>query len=255
MEYRRTENNEEIVLSYCPARQVEEIELRYERDLPERMRVQEKELCAEEIVQRHTVSDVSDLTEPKHGKRRSWITLSAILVSFALIVGGIGAGIWGIVDTASNFFSAIIIPDGNDGGDNNGNGNSGSTEDVPDSGRPESADKGGAPQIDAYRPEGSASGLNLISVVPGREILTAGEIYDKVAPSTVTIIGVHGEAYSVGTGVIFASDGYIITNYHVIAGCVDCEVWITNEYGVDSTYPARFVGGDDEKDLAATQWS
>ena len=258
MEYKRVENSEEIVLTYCPARQVEAVELRYERDLPERMRAREQEKvpCVDESVSAREVNranTVSELTEPKHGKRRSWITLSAILLSFVLIVGGIGFGIWGIVDTAADFFFAVRLPEGNYGG-SSGNEDSGTNEggkeNLPDIDRNETVDKGGAPQIDAYRPPAGTPGLNLVSAAPDREILTAGEIYGKVAPSTVTNIGIYEETYSVGTGVIFTSDGYIITNYHVIAGCVECEVWVTNEYGVDSTYPARFVGGDDAKDLA-----
>ena len=261
MEYRRTENGGEIVLSYCPERQVKEIELRYECDLPEQMRTKAQEPDVDESVAPRvakTVSTVSELTEPKNGKRKSWITLSAIMISFVLIVGGIGAGIWGVVDYAVNYLPSIMIPDGNnkvnDNANNGGNNNSGSDEggkeNLPDADRNEKTGKGEAPQIDAYRPTDTTPGLNLVSVAPGREMLTAGEIYDKVSPSTVTIIGIHGETYSVGTGVIFTSDGYIITNYHVIAGCVECEVWVTNEYGVDTTYPARFVGGDDKKDLA-----
>ena len=260
MEYRRTENNEEIVLAYCPARQVEAIELRYERDLPERMRVREEETetvpCVENSVsarEEKRAHTVSELVEPKRGKRRSLITLSAILLSFALIVGGIGFGIWGIVDTAADFFSAVRLPEENYGGsgnnDNSGS-NGGGKEDLPEVDRNETINKGGEPQIDGYRPDAGTTGLCLVSADADRKVLTAGEIYDKVSPSTVTILGIHGETYSVGTGVIFRSDGYIITNYHVIAGCVECEVWVTNEYGVDSTYPAYFVGGDDAKDLA-----
>lgn len=258
MEYKRVENSEEIVLTYCPAKQVDAVELRYERDLPERMRAreQEKASCVDESVsarEANRANTVSELTEPKHGKRRSWITLSAILLSFVLIVGGIGFGIWGIVDTAADFFFAVRLPQtppGDSDDNENGGSNAGGKDNLPNIDRNETVVKDGAPQIDAYRPPAGTSGLNLISAAPDRKILTPGEIYDKVAPSTVTIIGIHGETYSVGTGVIFTSDGYIITNYHVIAGCLDCEVWVTNEYGVDSTYPARFVGGDDDKDLA-----
>ncbi len=256
MEYQRMEHGEEIVLTYCPARQTEAVVLRYERELPTRMRVQaQSEPCEAQVPQpteEPQDSVVSELLEPKGGKRRSWLTFSVLAVCFVLLIGGIGAGIWGIADaTADFFFSAIIIPDpdGNFGGDNrenNGNDADNGKGTIPDGG----ADRGGVPQIEVYRPTDNTSRLRLVGVSAHREALTAGEIYDKVAPSTVTIIGIHGETYSVGTGVIFTSDGYIITNYHVIAGCVECEVWVTNEYGVDSTYPARFVGGDDKKDLA-----
>ena len=254
MEYRRTENNDEIVLSYCPARQVEAIELRYERELPECMRQQANEVIPEiaDAVPPRKAGTADELMEPKGGKRRSWITLISILVSFALVLGGLGVCIWWIVDTAIDNLPVIVLPpDVNNGESNGGSGSNGSgNENVPDSGRNEKPNKGGDPQFEGYRPAQGEDGLNLVSVAPGREPLTAGEIYDKVAPSTVTIIGIHGETYSVGTGVIFTSDGYIITNHHVVAGCVECEVWITDEYGVDAIYPARYVGGDEDKDLA-----
>ena len=67
----------------------------------------------------------------------------------------------------------------------------------------------------------------------------------------VTVSVALGEdSTSVGTGVIFTEDGYILTNYHVIAGCALAEVWITNEYGVDTLYDALLVGGDETQDIA-----
>ena len=254
MEYRRTENNEEIVLAYCPARQIEEVEFRYERELPEWMRRQTEEANHAEVAAQEAPpvsAAAAELMEPKGGKRRSWITLGAILVCFALVIGGIGTGIWWLVDTAIDSFAVIVLPSDGSSGENGGSGSDDSdNETSPDNGRNENPNKGGAPQFEGYRPAEGEAGLTLVSVAPGREPLTAGQIYDKVAPSTVTIIGIHGETYSVGTGVIFTSDGYIITNHHVVAGCVECEVWVTDAYGVDGTYPARFVGGDEDKDLA-----
>ena len=75
-------------------------------------------------------------------------------------------------------------------------------------------------------------------------------MYDRVGPSAVSVLGEDAEGYSVGTGVIFTEDGYILTNYHVIDGCSACQVWITDEYGVDSVYDALLVGGDADQDLA-----
>ena len=53
------------------------------------------------------------------------------------------------------------------------------------------------------------------------ETITAQEVYKKVNPSVVTVMARldEGKDYSrtaVGTGVIFTSDGYIITNHHVV---------------------------------------
>ena len=77
--------------------------------------------------------------------------------------------------------------------------------------------------------------------------LTAQEIYQQVNPSVVTVMAQLGEQEaSVGTGVIFSSDGYILTNYHVLEGGSACTVYLYN----DHAYEAWYVAGDAESDLA-----
>jgi Do/DeqQ family serine protease len=49
-----------------------------------------------------------------------------------------------------------------------------------------------------------------------------------------------------GSGVIVSTDGYIVTNNHVIDGADEIEV-ITND---DQTYKAKLVGGDEATDIA-----
>ena len=45
------------------------------------------------------------------------------------------------------------------------------------------------------------------------------------SPSTVTVFASMNDGSAmVGTGVIFTSDGYILTNAHVIAGGAECYV-------------------------------
>lgn len=256
MEYQRMEHGEEIVLSYCPDRQAAEVQLRYERKLPERMCAEEE--AAEEVTA--PVREEKSACSVKEGKRGSRASLVVVALCAVLAISCIGAGVWGIVDSAWEWFPVITVPDGaGDGGSsagsNDGTGNSGENgsetqEPEWDYGNDVTEDPAGEPQIGIYRPAEGTPGLNLVSVRPGRQQLTAEEVYEKVAPATVTILGIYGETYSVGTGVIFSTDGYIVTNYHVIAGCLDCEVWVTNEYGVDSVYKAMMVGGDAKKDLA-----
>lgn len=77
--------------------------------------------------------------------------------------------------------------------------------------------------------------------------LTAQEIYQQVNPSVVTVMAQLGEQEaSVGTGVIFSADGYILTNYHVLEGGSACTVYLYN----DHAYEAWYVAGDAESDLA-----
>ena len=81
-------------------------------------------------------------------------------------------------------------------------------------------------------------------------MLSPSEIYDQVTASTVTVLGHQGNYRSVGTGIIFSEDGYVLTNCHVIEGCSACTVLITDRYGVDTRYDARLVGCDEDVDLA-----
>ena len=76
--------------------------------------------------------------------------------------------------------------------------------------------------------------------------LTAQEIYQQVNPSVVTVlVQLEGEM-SVGTGVIFTQDGYILTNHHVVAGGTACDIILNTGY----SYEAKYVAGDPDNDLA-----
>lgn len=81
---------------------------------------------------------------------------------------------------------------------------------------------------------------------PQGQPLTAQEVYAKVNPSVVTVVSEQSEGASIGTGVIMTSDGYIITNAHVISGGKSC--WVALDTGV--TYEVNLVGFDEEEDLA-----
>lgn len=94
-------------------------------------------------------------------------------------------------------------------------------------------------------PVGDGTTLTIVPA-PDRTPLTFQEIYQKVIPSIVSIRGVQNEGGSLGTGVVAASNGYIVTNSHVIEGCSKVSVILQD----DSTYPARLVGNDADSDLA-----
>ena len=96
-----------------------------------------------------------------------------------------------------------------------------------------------------------------LSLVPAGDLpaLSPSEIYEQVTPSTVTVLGHQGNYRSVGTGIIFSEDGYVLTNSHVIEGCSACTVLITDSYGVDTSYDARLVGCDEDVDLAVLKVS
>lgn len=81
--------------------------------------------------------------------------------------------------------------------------------------------------------------------------LTAREVAAKVKPSVVGVVQYqYGsssiEASGEGSGIIMTSDGYIITNAHVISGASGIKVVLNN----GEEYEARIIGSDTRTDLA-----
>lgn len=79
--------------------------------------------------------------------------------------------------------------------------------------------------------------------------LTVKQISEKVRNSVVGVTGHTSNNFSsasVGSGIIMSSDGYIITNNHVIEGMTTIQVVLDN----GETYDARLIGADSRSDLA-----
>lgn len=107
--------------------------------------------------------------------------------------------------------------------------------------------------VDIFRTEKTAiprmqgeTGVSMTCTAPSGEKLSIQDVYAKVNPSTVLVVAERGDKASIGTGVIMTSDGYIITNAHVISGGKSC--WVALDTGV--TYEVNLVGFDEEEDLA-----
>ena len=92
----------------------------------------------------------------------------------------------------------------------------------------------------------AGDGVRLVYADGHGDALTIQEVYQKVNPSTVTVVTELPRGASVGTGVILTEDGYIITNAHVIAGGTSCYVALAD----GSVFDAALVGYDAEQDLA-----
>lgn len=160
--------------------------------------------------------------EKKRRRRGLWIALGCLAVLIALVAGGVA---WANRDK---------------GGDDPSN--------LPEDGDSASSIVdifGPAPQTTIPRIQGDPSVRLTVNRERGPE-LTAAELYQKVNPSVVTVVAEEKTGASVGTGVIMTSDGYIVTNAHVISGGRSC--WIALDTGV--TYEAKLVGYDEEEDLA-----
>lgn len=76
--------------------------------------------------------------------------------------------------------------------------------------------------------------------------LSPQEIFVKMNPSVVTVLAGAENQVFVGTGVIFTSDGYILTNYHIVEGGSTCHIALSN----GGVYEAQYVAGDQENDIA-----
>lgn len=83
-----------------------------------------------------------------------------------------------------------------------------------------------------------------ISESTGEE-MALPDIYKKVIPSVVSISAISGSSTSTGTGIIMSSDGYIITNYHVVSSAQQIVVLLTD----GQEYNACQVGGDETSDI------
>ncbi len=72
------------------------------------------------------------------------------------------------------------------------------------------------------------------------------DVYEKVIPSVVSITTTQPSGKSSGTGVVMSSDGYIITNAHVVEGAQTIQVMLTD----GRVFDAGQVGLDGVSDLA-----
>ena len=88
--------------------------------------------------------------------------------------------------------------------------------------------------------------LKLATAV-GTDALSLQELYAKCLPSIVGISTYQNDMeYAWGTGVIMSTDGYIITNAHVLDGAEAADVILSD----GTVYPAKLVGADTISDIA-----
>lgn len=243
--WRGIEQNEpeEVVLTYRQEEDIEPVVLRYERDLPESMRPRNTADTDDRF------SRAPSPINPPEKQKSHWGVRVYVGVSLLLIVACLGAGIWYF--TQHGLDKTPVSQSGSPGAS--------SGEKRPWSGVPysdyyyywDAEDEEELPITIPSYPTGGAARLTLSSASE-LPVLTAREVYNNVNPSVVTVVGTQktSPTASVGTGIIFSPDGYIVTNCHVIAGCSRCSVWITNTYGIDTSYDAKVVGYDEEADLA-----
>ena len=97
---------------------------------------------------------------------------------------------------------------------------------------------------DTTNPTSLANSIQMINDNP------ISQVSQKVLPAVVGIsnkeVGLLNTPEGRGSGIIYKSDGFIITNYHVIEGATEIQVKLSN----DTVLKARIVGSDAISDLA-----
>ncbi len=85
--------------------------------------------------------------------------------------------------------------------------------------------------------------------IPQEGGLSLQAIYEKAIPSVVSISCTLSSGTSSGTGVVISSDGYLLTNCHVVEGATSIYATFTD----GQSLPALVVGQDEISDLAVLQ--
>jgi len=85
--------------------------------------------------------------------------------------------------------------------------------------------------------------------IPQEGGLSLQAIYEKAIPSVVSISCILNNGTSSGTGVVLSSDGYLLTNCHVVEGAGT----ITATFSDGRSLSALIVGQDEISDLAVLQ--
>lgn len=191
---------------------------------------------------------------PKPPRRRMRTGVRVFLVILGLIALGtlVGVGVYAVQRSAANislddfpgysdaddFPSFPSFPDG--GGDDGG----GSGDD------PYAYDEDGEDPFEGFeRPEVVYSGRGLtVEGKPEGDPLTAVEIYEQNVDSVVGVYAEYDGEASEGSGIVLTSDGYLVTNAHVVFYTLQSDVLVKLHDGTQ--YRAVVIGYDQNADLA-----
>ena len=162
----------------------------------------------------------------KRKKKGLWIGLTCLAV-----LAGVSLGVWFMNRGGTTPGGKPSVPPG-DGGSNDGY---------------DYVLPGGETFTGVKIPVWTAENVEVRLTPPGSKELTPQEVYERVNPAVLTVmVDIVGGGGSVGTGVIFTADGYVLTNYHVIQGGYNCVVALAD----NAQYAAHYVVGDPVNDVA-----
>ena len=89
-----------------------------------------------------------------------------------------------------------------------------------------------------------ASGENDIDQLPENDPFS--EFFKRLQPNQADLVEPGDDEYNFGSGFLISSDGYILTNTHVLSGMNSIKVVLNNR----REYTARLVGSDTQTDIA-----
>ncbi len=169
---------------------------------------------------------------PKKTRKFGGKQITALVLSFVLICGTVAGGIWAanaftITKTGGTQLNATVTT-------------------VPPTNAPFATIPLTTPATSHYAP--------LVNTEPS-EVLSASQIYDRYVGSVVGIItegtttnifGQQSEYAASGTGFVISTDGYIITNCHVVDGGST----FTVSFEDGRSYDGELIGADAANDVA-----
>lgn len=196
----------------------------------------------------------------KSPKKKGRGAFAAGIIAAALVVGG-GAGFAGTVlgnsiGSTNPFTSTLESSSDSNSGNTSQSGSDNSSENsvVAPSTTLDTSNTATAAPLDESK----------INDKTNSTLLNAEELYEKVKDTVVLVYNYQRQTgyaepvkYGSGSGVVFTSDGYVITNAHVVEGADKMTVVAPDYKNSDNTkeYEATVVGSDTYSDLAVLKIS
>lgn len=193
--------------------------------------------------QQQRADHVQPAMPAKRKKSHATAAVAAAIAGVILIAGGTG---FGGAYLANSVFNAPSVIENNHGGSGTSERNPSSTPTLNDMQQGISAvtSNTGTGEIE-FNSDGTFKYTrDLVNTVKDSIVYISNKINTP-----------YQQGYSMGSGVIISTDGYIITNQHVIAdGVNECEITVkkTADDGsvTETNYKAKLIGADERTDLA-----
>ena len=204
-----------------------------------------------------TLAEEKEIKERRKKKKTGWRIVGGVLIVILLIVGtSVAFARPGWEEDGFSFFWNFDSDPRDDGflwDDGSGAFNFGEDGEMPDSAEDffdsyYQALEDTSATVEVNLPTAEYDGEYEIELVSGGEEMSLGDLYEKCCESIVAIYGYQEDyaGYYWGTGVILTEDGLILTNAHVIEGCDEVTVKLSD----DTEYDASLVGADGISDIA-----